>query len=145
MRVFGLGNEFRRDDAIGRIAVRRLSEQGIVTEEIPEPVSLMHRWRGAGGVVLLDAIVSGRAPGSILSFDASVEPLPRAQFSRSTHAFGLADAVELSRALGDLPRRVMVFGLEGADFSPGAGLSPAVRQAMPAFVAEVASYLHGRS
>jgi hydrogenase maturation protease len=48
---------------------------------------------------------------------------------RSTHAFGLAEAVELARALGRLPRFLVVYGVEGKCFTPGAALSAGVEAA----------------
>jgi hydrogenase maturation protease len=64
-------------------------------------------------------------------------PLP-ALFSRvSTHAFGVAEAIELARALGQLPPALVVYGVEGATFEAGAGLSAAVAAAVPQVVAQV--------
>ena len=58
------------------------------------------------------------------------EPLS-AQFScRGTHAFGVAETIELSRALGRLPLRLIGYGIEGRSFGPGAGLSPDARRAV---------------
>ena len=48
----------------------------------------------------------------------------------STHAFGVADAVELARALDRLPERLDVYAIEGASFAAGAPLSPAVAAAI---------------
>ena len=48
----------------------------------------------------------------------------------STHALGVAEAIELGRALGRLPRRLLVFGIEGGSFDAGAGLSPEVERAV---------------
>jgi hydrogenase maturation protease len=61
---------------------------------------------------------------------AGLAPLPAGVFRSSTHAFGVGDAVELARALGRLPRRVVVYGVEGAGFESGAPLSPAVAAAV---------------
>jgi hypothetical protein len=55
----------------------------------------------------------------------------------STHGFGPAAAVELARALGLLPRRSVVYAIEGTSFEAGAPLSPPVAAA----VAEVARRL----
>ena len=55
---------------------------------------------------------------------------PPATFaSASTHALGLAEAVELARALERLPPRLLVFGIEAASFETGAEPSAAVRAA----------------
>ncbi len=55
---------------------------------------------------------------------------PPRVFRGSTHALGLGEAIELARALGRLPGRLLVYGVEGADFGTGEGLSPAVTAAL---------------
>jgi hydrogenase maturation protease len=44
----------------------------------------------------------------------------------SSHGIGVAEAVELARALGRLPRRLTLIGVEAAGFEVGASLSSAV-------------------
>jgi hydrogenase maturation protease len=48
---------------------------------------------------------------------------------------GLADAIELARALGRLPPRVTVYGIEGERFDTGAPLSDSVAGAIDEVVA----------
>ncbi|HRW19863.1 MAG TPA: hypothetical protein P5181_13570 [Dermatophilaceae bacterium] len=55
--------------------------------------------------------------------------MPAALFRYSSHRFGLAEAVETARALGLLPAALTLHGIEGADFSAGIGLTPAVAAA----------------
>jgi hydrogenase maturation protease len=57
----------------------------------------------------------------------------------STHALGVAEAIELARALGRLPARLEVYAIEGARFTAGAGLSPAVEQAVGKLAASLSS------
>ena len=79
---------------------------------------------------LVDAVSSGGEPGSIYRFDATAQPLG-AQFSRrGTHAFGVAETIELSRALGRLPLQLIGYGIEGRSFGPRAGLSPDAHRAV---------------
>jgi len=140
MIVIGLGNEFRHDDAVGLIAARRLRENGFTAEEYEGDVAtLIDRWRGADGLILMDAVSSGAVPGKLHRLDVSASPLPRELFKSSTHALGLAEAIELSRALGTLPSRVLVFGVEARDFTAGVGLSPEVEGVLPVLVEEVVS------
>jgi len=137
--VIGLGNEFRHDDAVGLIAARRLREIGIAAEEHEgDPATLMNRWKGADGLILMDAVVSGAAVGTLHRVDASSAPLPLELFKSSTHALGLAEAVELSRTLGTLPSRVVVFGIEVRDVTAGVGVSPEVESTLVLLVVEVA-------
>jgi len=122
----------RSDDAAG-LAVARLI-QGIdgaeVLEREGEPTGLIDAWEGAGAVWLVDAVSSGAEPGTVHRHDASKRELPAALFRTSTHHFGLAEAVELARALGRLPERTVVYGIEGASFRTGETLSPEVETAV---------------
>jgi hydrogenase maturation protease len=135
--VIGVGNAWRNDDRAGLEVARLL--QGMdgaeVLEREGEPTSLIDSWQGASAVWLADAVSSGAQPGTVHRHDASAEPLPARLYDTSTHHVGLAEAVELARALGRLPERVVVFGIEGASFATGERLSPEV-QAAAARVAE---------
>jgi hydrogenase maturation protease len=140
MIVIGLGNEFRSDDGVGLIAARRLRARGLAAvEHEGDFAALIDRWRGAAGVILIDAVSAGTVPGTLHRFDASASPLPRELFKSSTHTLDVADAVELSRALGTLPARVVVFGIEAKQFSAGKGLSAEVQDALPILIEEVIS------
>jgi hydrogenase maturation protease len=61
----------------------------------------------------------------------------RQVFNTSTHAFDLADAIELSRTFGTLPPKVVVFGIVAKDVAIGVGLSPEVEARLPELVKEV--------
>ena len=134
--VIGIGNSLRCDDAAGLEVARalraRAAERGIaVREHEGETLALLDAWHGARAVVLADAVHSGAAPGTVHRIDASCEALPdRFRSSSSTHAVGLADAIELARALGRLPSRVVVFGVEGRRFAAGSRVSREVRAAI---------------
>ena len=100
-----------------------------------EPTALIDTWEGVDAVWLVDAVSSGAEPGTVHRHDASKEELPAALFDTSTHHMGLAEAVELARAVGRLPATTIVFGIEGASFDTGETLSPEV-EAAAARVAE---------
>jgi hydrogenase maturation protease len=64
-------------------------------------------------------------------------------WTASSHGLGIPDALDLGRALDRCPRRVLLFGVEAADLSPGAGLSRAVAASLPVVVAAIATELRG--
>ncbi len=131
--IIGIGAEYRSDDAVGLIVARRLKGRltgsARVIEQSGDGVALMEAWRGAETVILIDAATSGAPPGTIHRFDASAQPIPKNGFRCSTHAFGVAEAIELARALSQLPRRLLVYGIEGKDFDAGVGFSAEVELA----------------
>ena len=71
--------------------------------------------------------------------------MPPALAGSSTHLLGLADAVELARALGRLPATTVVYGIEGAAFDTGTGLSQPVAAAAERVAAAIRRELEDES
>jgi hydrogenase maturation protease len=128
--IIGVGNEFRRDDGVGIEAAARIGKlilpQVRVIAHSGEGVSLLEHFGEADLVIIVDAVRSESLPGTVHFFDAGNSPIPSDFFNYSTHAFSVAEAVELARALDKLPPRLLVYGVEGADFSAGVGLTETV-------------------
>ncbi len=139
--VIGVGNPHRGDDGAGLAVAERLAARrpaGVdVLRSGGEPASLLDAWRGRERVVVVDATSGAGPPGTIHRFDAGRSPLPVSLRHASTHSFGLAAAVELARVLGRLPPRLVVYGIEGRAFEPGASLSPEVETAVEDVVARL--------
>lgn len=132
--VVGVGNEFRHDDGAGLAAAARLrgrvpAEVAVLTCEL-EASRLLDAFAGVSTALVVDAAASGAEPGTLHRFDVGERSLPARLFRSSTHAFGVGEAIELARALGKLPPRVVVYGIEGAEFRAGRGLSRAVERAV---------------
>lgn len=131
--LIGIGNEFRQDDGVGLVIVQQLQSQIPSEIEILEAssqgIGLMEAWQGAETVYLFDAVVSGAEVGTIYRLDAWVQSVPEKFFHCSTHAFGVAEAVELARILNQLPPKLIIYGIEGQSFAVAIGLSPEVEQA----------------
>ena len=139
--IIGLGNPLRGDDAVGRNVAAQIKRQNQpflkIVEYAGEGTGLIELWANAGIVVVVDAIASGAETGIIRRFDATQKALPVRFYGGSTHAVGLAEAVELARALNQLPQRLIVFGIEGKQFDIGSDLSPEVEKIVPRVVALV--------
>ena len=84
-----------------------------------EPVGLIEEWTGADAVIVVDAVSSGAPPGTIHRLDPLAEPIPAALSQGSTHAFGLAETIELARALDRLPRRLTSTASRASASPPG--------------------------
>lgn len=131
--VLGLGNPERGDDGAGRAAARTLRpllpETVEVTEADGEMTDLLGRLEQADAAFVIDACRSGAPAGTLHRFDVAAAPLPQNGFCLSSHGLGLHAAVELARALDQLPGRCVVYAVEGGSFEAGAPLSPAVAAA----------------
>lgn len=122
--IIGCGNPDRGDDAAGLLVARRLRAMGVdAQEQSGEALALMESWRTAGEddqeVILVDAVVTGAAPGTITIWDARTAPVVGDFFRCSTHAFGVAEAVKLARILDLLPPNLLIYGIEAKRFDVG--------------------------
>lgn len=140
--LIGVGNEFRQDDGVGLAIVRSLRSRLLVQiaamttmiEASGEGAALLEAWQGFDRVYLFDAVASGATVGTIHRIAAHQETVPTAFFHYSTHAFSVAEAVELARSLQQLPPELILWGVEGKHFAMGLGLSPDVEQAVETIV-----------
>lgn len=156
--VAGLGSPDRRDDGAGPLVAARAAgalEKAVDIGPLADPLDLLGLWDGADLAVVIDAVRTGAPPGSLrwLELDAGGEasaagagatgttagmsgPVTEGHLA-STHGIGLGGVLRLARALGRGPKRVVVLGIEGADFRRGEQRTPAVEAALPVAVEQV--------
>lgn len=141
IRVIGVGNAWRGDDAAGLLAARRLRERLDSSVEVLEAegdgLALLDLMEGVDHVILIDAVTGGGQPGTTVRLDLSVERHWGTVVPCSTHAMGIADAIDLARALGRLPKQIILYGIEIESVDSGASLSGSVREGLDAVVEQV--------
>lgn len=133
--VIGVGNRDRGDDAVGPIvvdALRRRNDHRFTTLVVEGDLSdLALRWAPDQRVVIIDALVGGGEPGTIVAWDALSGRRGRAGIGLSSHGMGLADAIELGRMIGRLPGELTIVGVEVENVEHFAPLSRAVADSVP--------------
>ena len=136
LRIIGCGNFDRGDDAAGLLVARCLQAFAIeargveIMEQSGDSFTLMDCWLGCEDVILVDTTAPSGAPGQIRVWNAHADKLPEDVFPCSTHAFGVREAVELARVLNCLPQTLLIYGIEGKQFSFGTPLSPEVERSV---------------
>jgi hydrogenase maturation protease len=145
--IIGIGNEFQGDDGVGPFVVQELRARGlpedVVSFQCREGLTLMELWRDKEMAILVDAAISGAAPGSVFRFEAQMESPPSESFRLNTHNYGLPEAIEIGKALNSLPPHVIVYGIEGKRFDVGMGLSPDVETAAEGVVQSIVKEVWG--
>jgi hydrogenase maturation protease len=128
-RVLALGNPYRQDDGVGPWMAEQLRQAGLEVLEVGDDLTrLVEGLAGADEAWVIEAVASSQPPGTLHVLEVGSAPL--AAFERlSSHTFGLSEALELARALGVLPPRTVILGIEGRCFGSGEGLSPEVMDA----------------
>ncbi len=140
--VVGVGNAARGDDGIGPAVIEAIraepeladAETVVAAGDLSD---LVVTWEPDQDVVIVDAMIGGGPPGTVVTIDGLRDPLPEADRPLSSHGFGLADTVQLARALGRLPRSLTIVAVQVGDIDHLAQLTEPVRDAVAEVVARV--------
>jgi hydrogenase maturation protease len=119
---------------------RRAGDCAII-EGKDDAMALVSAWEDAALAVVIDAALSDAVPGTVRRMEAGTQALPKDLARCSSHGLGLAEAVELGKALGRLPRRLVILAVEAATFEQGAAMSPQVTAAADEVVRRVEAEL----
>ena len=119
IRILGIGSPLG-DDRVGWYAIDVIESSGILAkcpkgricaEKCDRPGSLLlYMMQGAQAVIIIDAVQSGSEPGTLHRL--YLQDLDDVPFMLSSHGFGVASALSLASALGDLPEQVIIYGIE---------------------------------
>jgi len=128
------------DEGVGIHAVRALEREPLppgtqVVDGGTGGFHLLPLFEGAGELVLVDATLDGRPPGTV----RVLTPRFASDFPRSlgAHDVGLRDLLEAASLLGPLPRTHLVAVSIARVGPPGIELSPEVASALPEVVRTV--------
>lgn len=149
--VLGLGNRLESDEALGGLIVERLSVDPSILAPLPEPAAvdlidggtvglgLIPYLTGLDGLVVVDVISAGEAPGTLLDLEGST--LIRHQQVMSVHDLGAGELLGALHVMEQWPRRVRVVGLEPLAIELGLELTPQVAAGVPALLDRVVEHL----
>jgi hydrogenase maturation protease len=139
--ILGIGSP-SGDDQAGWLVANALREMeadsiaGVVVDKLDRPgANLVARFESANHVVLIDAMRSGEAIGTIRRFGQ--RDWPAYSGGLSSHGFGVLGALLLARELGSLPRRVDLYGIEIGSVNPGEAPGEAIEAAAQALARKI--------
>jgi len=125
--VVGVGNLARGDDALGPLVAARVARLHLTDVEVAvdeEPLTLVEHFGTHHDVVVVDAVRGRRTPpGTVHVVRVGPAPLRSEAGVLGSHGIGVAEVVELARALGRLPQRLTIVGVEVQVCDVGAPMS----------------------
>ena len=137
--LLALGNEMKTDDGIGIALLEQVRDRlpgwTCLTLVQPGPELFCH-WATATTVWVIDALDAGWEPGQAGQMDL-LQGVEAARFASQAHGFGLAEALALARALGQLPPVLRLFGVQGQSFATGWGLSRQIQGLLPQLASDL--------
>lgn len=131
--VLGIGNLVMSDDGIGVMVVQLVGKRyrfpGHVTilDGGTLGLDLLPRIEEAQRLLIVDAVQTGAAPGTLVRLTG--EQIPLALESRlSPHQIGLRDLLNVSSLLGHAPVETVLWGVQPESIEMALGLTPPVQE-----------------
>jgi hydrogenase maturation protease len=138
--VLGIGNLIMSDDGIGVRVAQRLAQDyrfplGVsVVDGGTLGLDLLPMLEGVAKLLLVDAVESDAAPGTLVRLSGEEIPLTM-RTKLSPHQAGLQDLLLLAELQGHLPGEMVLLGARAAEIGLGMELSPPVASCLEPLVA----------
>lgn len=140
----GIGSPYG-DDQIGWIAMQELAAAmrgEIDVKQAGQPAELLDWLQDVEQLIICDACLAGGTAGDIHRWEWPCDSFATRERAGS-HDLSLPFVLSLAARLGKLPPRVVVWGIELGDASPGAPLSNNVRSAVSSLIKQMIAEIRG--
>ena len=130
--VMGVGSILMTDEGIGIRAVEELDKRYRFPENVEildggtSGIELLSYISGKDYLIIIDAIKSGNPPGTVLRVEGEDVPA-RFRTRISPHQLGISDLLAAATLTDEMPKQLVLFGIEPKEIVLGIGLSTEVR------------------
>ncbi len=137
--VAGVGNVLRGDDGFGPAVTELLDDMpdgvDVIETGIGGIALLQELMAGCDGLILIDAVDQGEAPGTVILMRPDV---PEAVHVPDIHLANPDRVLSMAKTIGCLPERVIIVGCQVSSVDTlGEGLSPEVDRALAIAVKKI--------
>lgn len=130
--VMGVGSILMMDEGIGIRAIEELKRRYRFPNNVElldggtAGIELLSYISGKDYLVIIDAIRGGHPPGTVLKIEG--EDAPAKFMTRiSPHQLGISDLLAAATLTDEIPKQLVLFGIEPKEIKMGIGLSDEVR------------------
>jgi hydrogenase maturation protease len=142
----GVGSILMTDEGIGIRAVEELERRYRFPENVEildggtSGIELLSYISGKDYLIIIDAIRSGNPPGTVLKVEG--EDVPAQFLTRiSPHQLGISDLLAAAKLTDEMPKQLVLYGIEPKDIVLGIGLSSEVRASLDRLIEVVVEEL----
>jgi hydrogenase maturation protease len=145
VKIIGIGNEFRGDDASGILIARKLKKD-FPTLDIIEfsesELNLIDHFKDVDLLILIDAIDDQNGEvGSVKKYSLNQNSEIASLNFYSSHTFSLSDVINLAKQIDLLPERIIIFGIVSSNFQMGSNISFDIEKIYPEIKKEIQTIL----
>ena len=135
LKVIGIGNALRGDDAVGPIIIEKLlaSDNGSSTVLIDagsDAFTVLEHLMGTDPLLIIDCAKMGKSPGEIKMFDVTEASITETSKVVSLHGLGFADVYRMAREMGEVAQ-CKIIGVEPKSIEFDTNLSDEIKKSIP--------------
>lgn len=144
VRVVGIGSP-NGDDRLGWLVAAALTHSadmaelrryGVEVSRCRHPaVDLLDRVRYADLAILIDAVRSAAPPGTLYRLED--DEILSSSDIYSSHGLGVASMLALGRALGELPKRLVLYGVAAGENTPDPDQGTLVQRVLAELITKI--------
>lgn len=136
--IIGVGNLLQRDDGVGIWAVEELKKQNLpenieVYDAATDPMTVLEAMDNKDKAIIIDAFTGGNKPGTI--YKCRIEDLnldeEEINVEISLHGISFLDVIKTAKHAFNLPKEIVIIGVEPAVIETGMELSEELSKRMP--------------
>lgn len=159
--ILGIGNDFRGDDSVGLVAIRKaktlFSEQDSSPEATAKTIEsqgeisqILDCFEKHDIVYIIDAVNTPTLKqGEVVRLDlndkSNAFQMENLSAGTSTHSFNLKQIIDLAEALNTLPAQLVIYGIAGDDFSTTDQLNPRLIASVEQVISMLNTEINGLS
>ena len=140
--VLGIGNVLLTDEGIGVRALNELGRRYTFPENVElldggtAGIELLRHIRKRDYLIIIDAMKWGKEPGTVIRVEGN--DVPAAFRTRiSPHQLGLSDLLAAAMLTDELPKNLVLFGVEPESLDIGLDLTDAVEASLDKLIGAV--------
>lgn len=142
--IITIGNSLRTDDGVAS-ALCDAMEDVVLDDDVcrfdlgTHTGYLADCLRGHKAAIIIDCTKSGAEPGTVTITDlvSVLGKHARTPTLNSTHALSFLEELQLIKRNGELPKTLILFGIEASDVEWSSGLSDEMNQKLPSLVSRL--------
>ncbi|MBI5639537.1 MAG: HyaD/HybD family hydrogenase maturation endopeptidase [Nitrospirae bacterium] len=133
--ILGVGSILMMDEGLGIRAVEELEKRYRFPKNVEildggtSGIELLSYIAGKDYLIVVDAIKSGNSPGTVLRIEGADVPA-RFRTRISPHQLGISDLIATATLTDELPKKLVLFGIEPKEIVMKLGLSDEVKKGM---------------
>ncbi|MGD9677190.1 MAG: HyaD/HybD family hydrogenase maturation endopeptidase [Vulcanibacillus sp.] len=139
IKIIGIGNTLFSDEGVGvhlLSYIRDLipeTEHLEIIEGATDGIKLLQPVEESDYLIILDAINSGKEPGTVITLQA--EEIPKYfGLKVSVHQLGFHDVLNAALIRDSLPEKIIMFGVQPESLELGLEVTDSVKKSMPTIV-----------